>query len=76
MDDEAKQLPVADWADQDLLTKDEARDRLRDEIARTQRRLDLLKAQNATEAEILLLARRLDAMTSIRSEYDAYLDGK
>jgi hypothetical protein len=76
VDDEAKQLPVADWADQDLLTKDEARDRLRDEIARTQRRLDLLKAQNATEAEILLLARRLDAMTSIRSEYDAYLDGK
>jgi hypothetical protein len=74
--DNIEQLPVDDWADQDLLTKDQARSRLVAEIGRTQARLDGLKATNADAAEITALARRLDAMESIRSEYDDYLDGK
>ncbi|MGO9104243.1 MAG: hypothetical protein ACLP9Y_34340 [Mycobacterium sp.] len=74
--DDIEQLPVDDWADQDLLTKDQARSRLVAEIGRTQARLDGLKATNADAAEITALARRLDAMESIRSEYDDYLDGK
>ncbi|HKI41887.1 MAG TPA: hypothetical protein VKA66_16280 [Mycobacterium sp.] len=72
-----KQLPVDDWADQDLLTKDEARGRLVAEIERTRRRLVQLQADDpANDAEILLLARRLDAMESVCGEYDAYLDGQ
>jgi hypothetical protein len=74
--DNIEQLPVDDWADQDLLTKDQARNRLAAEIGRTQARLDGLKATNADAAEITALARRLDAMESIRSEYDDYLDRK
>ncbi|WP_407685918.1 hypothetical protein [Mycobacterium sp. HUMS_1102779] len=72
-----EQLPVDDWADQDLLTKDEARGRLVSEIERTRRRLDELQAADpANDAEIPLLARRLNAMESVCGEYDAYLDGK
>ncbi|ORV50722.1 hypothetical protein AWC03_22995 [Mycobacterium europaeum] len=72
-----KQLPVDDWADQDLLTKDEARGRLVAEIERTRRRLDQLRSDDpANDAEIMLVARRLNAMESVRGEYDAYLDGK
>lgn len=76
-DDEerAAQLPVSDWTDQDLLTKDEARDRLIDEIGRTRARLDELTATNADASEVTLLARRLNAMESIRDEYSDYLDG-
>jgi hypothetical protein len=74
--DRIEQLPVADWTDQDLLTKDEARERLVDEIGRSRARLDELKETNADESEITLLARRLNAMESIRGEYDDYLDGK
>jgi hypothetical protein len=71
-----EQLPVSDWTDQDLLTKDEARGRLVDEIGRCRARLDELKANNADESEVALLARRLAAMESIAGEYDEYLDGK
>jgi hypothetical protein len=71
-----EQLPVSDWTDQDLLTKDEARGRLVDEIGRCRARLDELKANNADESELALLARRLNAMESIAGEYDEYLDGK
>jgi hypothetical protein len=49
---------IDDWADQDLLTKDEARDRLVDEIARTRTRLATMK-QPDDHAEIMLLERRL-----------------
>ncbi|MCW2521489.1 MAG: hypothetical protein JWR46_4108, partial [Mycobacterium sp.] len=38
--DEITQLPVDDWTDQDLLTKDEAHGRLVEEIGRAQARLD------------------------------------
>ena len=74
--DRIEQLPVSDWTDQDLLTKDEARERLVDEIGRCRARLDELKANNADESELALLARRLNAMESIAGEYDEYLDGK
>jgi hypothetical protein len=68
-----KQPGVDDWADQDLLTKGEARDRLVIEIARTRTRLATLK-QPYDDAEITLLERRLAAMESIRGEYAAYLE--
>jgi hypothetical protein len=74
--DRIEQLPVSDWTDQDLLTKDEARGRLVDEIGRCRARLDELKANNADESERALLARRLNAMESIAGEYNEYLDGK
>jgi hypothetical protein len=72
-----EQLPLSDWTDQDLLTKDEARERLIDEIGSTRARLDQLDADNrADDAEIALLTRRLNAMESIRDEYGAYLGGE
>ena len=75
-----EQLPVSDWTDQDLLTKDEARGRLVGEIGRCRARLEKLTANlnlNETdESELALLARRLNAMESIAREYDEYLDGK
>ncbi|MCT7657116.1 hypothetical protein [Mycobacterium deserti] len=74
--DPVEQLPVSDWTDQDLLTKDEARDRLIGEIDRTREQLTQLEANDADEAEISLVARRLNAMESIRDEYGAYLGGK
>jgi hypothetical protein len=74
--DRIEQLPVSDWTDQDLLTKDEARGRLVDEIGRCRARLEELKANNADESELALLTRRLNAMESTAGEYDEYLDGK
>ena len=71
-----EQLPVSDWTDQDLLTKDEARERLVEEIDRTRAHLAQLERDNADEAEIGLLARRLNAMESVRDEYGAYLGGE
>jgi hypothetical protein len=63
---------VDDWADQDLLTKDEARERLVTEIDRTRTKLAALKTPD-DDAEITLLERRLTAMESISSEYATYL---
>ena len=74
--DRIEQLPVSDWTDQDLLTKDEARERLVDEIGRTRARLDELTASNADDPEIPLLERRLNAMESVRDEYIDYRGGK
>jgi hypothetical protein len=74
--DRIEQLPVSDWTDQDLLTKDEARERLVDEIGRTRARLDELTASNADDPEIPLLERRLNAMESVRDEYTDYRGGK
>jgi len=70
-----EQLPQSDWTDQDLLTKDEARERLVEEIARTRARLDEIRP-GGPAAEIALLERRLHAMESIHNEYNDYLDGK
>jgi hypothetical protein len=74
--DRIEQLPVSDWTDQDLLTKDEARERLVDEIGRTRARLDELTTADADNPEITLLERRLNAMESVRDEYTDYRDGK
>lgn len=75
--DPIDQLPVDDWTDQDLLTKQEARDRLLSEIRRSRNRLEQLHAQRPdAESEIVLLTRRLNAMESICGEYDGYLGEK
>jgi hypothetical protein len=75
-----EQLPQSDWTDQDLLTKDEARERLVEEIGRARARLDELRASTddpaCIDAEVTMLARRLNAMESVRDEYNDYLDGK
>ena len=73
-----EQLPQSDWTDQDLLTKEEARERLVEEIGRTRARFEEAQAgvPDHSEAEIALLARRLNAMESVRDEYNDYLDGK
>ncbi|MDT0407349.1 hypothetical protein [Streptomyces edwardsiae] len=70
------QLPQSDWTDQDLLTKDEARERLVEEISRARARLDEITTGTGDPAEIALLERRLHAMESIHNEYNDYLDGK
>jgi hypothetical protein len=71
------QLPRSDWTDQDLLTKDEARERLIHEIERTQTRLEqVLSAAQPDDAEVTLLERRLNAMRSVCAEYDGYLEGE
>jgi len=54
--DRIEQLPVSDWTDQDLLTKDEARARLVDEIGRTRARLDELTIR-VTEAREVITTR-------------------
>jgi hypothetical protein len=73
-----EQLPQSDWTDQDLLTKEEARERLVEEIGRTRARLEKVQAGGSdhSEAEITLLVRRLNAMESVRDEYNDYADGK
>lgn len=74
-----EQLPQSDWTDQDLLTKDEAHERLVEEIGRTRARLEELQVGGDNEradAEVTLLARRLNAMESVRDEYDDYLAEK
>jgi hypothetical protein len=75
-----EQLPQSDWTDQDLLTKDEARERLVQEIGRTKARLAEVQTGAGDpahiDAEITMLSRRLNAMESVRDEYNDYLDGK
>lgn len=73
------QLPQSDWTDQDLLTKDEARQRLVEEIARTRSRLEQIHTDTGDpaariDAETTLLTRRLKAMESVYDEYDPSKD--
>lgn len=67
------QLPQSDWTDQDLLTKDEARQRLVEEIAHTRSRLEQIHTDTGdptrTDAETTLLTRRLKAMEPVYDEY-------
>lgn len=73
--DPSKQALLNDWADQDLLTKDEARERLVHEIARAQAKLNEVTSHPTPDsAAVTLLERRLSAMRSICGEYDIYLD--
>lgn len=75
-----EQLARPDWTDQDLLTKDEARERLVEEIGRTRARLDEVRSAEGDHAsadtELTLLERRLNAMESVRDEYNDYRAGK
>lgn len=67
-----ERLSLDDWADQDLLTKDEARERLVAEIGRVRTQLDRLRVENPdATCEIALQTRRLNAMESLHDEYDA-----
>ena len=72
------QRPQSDWTDQDLLTKDEARQRLVEEIAHTRSRLEQIHTDTGdptrTDAETTLLTRRLKAMESAYDEYDPSKD--
>ncbi|NMD61375.1 UNVERIFIED_ORG: hypothetical protein FNL38_102234 [Nocardia globerula] len=65
-----KDIDAADWTDQDLLTRDEASDRLVDEIALTRNRLVELKAQSQDDptvaASMMMVNRRLVAMENLR----------
>jgi hypothetical protein len=67
------QLDQSDWTDQDLLTRQEARERLAVEITRTRSRLEELRNDghdpSRTDPETTLLTRRLNAMESARDEY-------
>lgn len=78
--DRIEQLPQSDWTDQDLLTKDEAHERLVEEISRTRARLEEVRTGMAdtaqADAELALLGRRLNAMESVRDEYNDYLARK
>ncbi|SPM40881.1 hypothetical protein MNAB215_3082, partial [Mycobacterium numidiamassiliense] len=69
------QLPQSDWTDQDLLTNNEARQRLVEEIARTRSRLAQIQAETdhpaRNDAMTTLLTRRLKAMESIHDKYGA-----
>jgi hypothetical protein len=75
-----EQLARSDWTDQDLLTKDEARERLVEEIGRTRARLDEVRSaagdHASADTELTLLERRLNAMESVREEYNDYRAGK
>lgn len=72
-----EQEPVDDWVDQDLLTKQDARNRLIDEIGRARAVLEQLHSKGTdAEPDIMLLTRRVNAMESILAEYDAYLQEK
>jgi hypothetical protein len=72
------QVPQSDWTDQDLLTKGEARERLVEEIARVRSRLKQIRIDTGDpariDAETTLLTRRLNAMESVRDEYQVSKD--
>ncbi|WP_308706082.1 hypothetical protein [Nocardia nova] len=61
-----KDIDAADWVEQDLLTKQEAGERLAEEIARVRARLGELRPGAENAAAVTMLARRLAAMESIR----------
>ncbi|MFJ8816432.1 hypothetical protein [Amycolatopsis thermoflava] len=63
-------IPADDWTDQDLLTKDEAGERLDDEITAVTGELDRLRAAGIgplEQDEVELLTRRLEAMKTARA---------
>ena len=68
---EEKDIDAADWTDQDLLTRDEAGERLDDEIAVARKRLSELETKDAGDtdvaASLAVVRRRLAAMESLRS---------
>jgi hypothetical protein len=67
-----KPIDAPDWVDQDLLTKQDAADRLDVEIGDDQARLTELESSDAHDdsrrSAITLVRRRIAAMTEIRDE--------
>ncbi|MFF5010903.1 hypothetical protein ACFY3G_49980 [Streptomyces phaeochromogenes] len=64
-----RDIAAADWTDDDLLTRDEAGGRLKDEIAEVRERLTMLEsggsdAPGAADS-VLLLTRRLSALEKL-----------
>lgn len=69
-----RRIAADDWTDQDLLTRDEAGERLDEEIAVVTGELDRLRTAGVgqlEQAEYDLLSRRLEAMRAARSELRA-----
>ncbi|MGH3976596.1 MAG: hypothetical protein ACRDS9_25250 [Pseudonocardiaceae bacterium] len=65
-----KDIDAPDWVDQDLLTKDEAAERLDEEIDLVRERLARLEARTAgpdPESAIAMVRRRLVAMEELRA---------
>lgn len=62
-----EQFPQDDWHDQDLLTKNEAAERLAEEIEITRRQLAELDA-NDPNGEYAALAKRLGTMEAIHRD--------
>lgn len=66
-----EQIPAADWVDQDLLTREDSAELLRQEIEAETARLAALDAADLSpderEASRAMLRRRIEAMESVRS---------
>lgn len=65
-----EQFPQDDWHDQDLLTKDEAAERLVEEIEITRREIDELEklASDENSGEHAMLTKRLAAMEAMHRD--------
>jgi hypothetical protein len=65
--DAGKRIAADDWTDQDLLTRDEARERLADEIESESAVLAALGTDPQVQAEVRLRQRRLSALKTALS---------
>lgn len=66
-----KDIDAPDWIDQDLLTRDEASERLDEEIALVRGRISELEAGEAgqqTDDALDMVRRRLSAMEGVRAD--------
>lgn len=61
-----KDIDAADWIDQDLLTREESRDRLDEEIEIERNKLKDLESVESSEDSLTLTRRRLVAMENLR----------
>ncbi|MBA4022630.1 MAG: hypothetical protein C0482_09725 [Gordonia sp.] len=61
-----KDIDAADWIDQDLLTREESRDRLDEEIEIERNKLKDLESVQSSEDSLTLTRRRLVAMENLR----------
>ncbi|MDV7136444.1 hypothetical protein [Williamsia muralis] len=61
-----KDIDAADWIDQDLLTREESRDRLDEEIEIERNKLKELESGPSSHDSLELTKRRLIAMENLR----------
>ena len=61
-----KDIDAADWIDQDLLTREESRDRLDEEIEIERSKLKELESGPSSQDSLDLTKRRLIAMENLR----------